>query len=128
MVVPRWVWPCVLGWVGLVGAGPWVLRGAWTGPDGGPVMEYVACVAVSAFVVGVALGRVRAWVPAMAAGGLCVLAVPVTSGAFVGPVGEFGDEAVFLFGVLLMLGLVVQLPLLIGLCFGSLVGSLAESG
>ncbi|MFG2825688.1 hypothetical protein ACGFX4_40445 [Kitasatospora sp. NPDC048365] len=45
-----------------------------------------------------------------------------------GPVGEAGGEALFPLGVLLMLALLVQLPLLIGLCLGSLVGSLGESG
>ncbi|MFD9598454.1 hypothetical protein ACFWA9_37625 [Kitasatospora sp. NPDC059973] len=62
----------------------------------------------------------------MTAGGVGLLAMLATSGAFGVPVGAFGDEAGFLFGVLLMLGLLVQLPLLIGACTGWLIGSLSN--
>ncbi|MFJ3791295.1 hypothetical protein [Kitasatospora sp. NPDC090091] len=125
---PRWVWPCALGWVALIGLSPWLLRGVWgAAPDDGPlVMKYVACVAASAFALGVALGQVRAWAPCMTAGGVAVPAMLATSGAFGGPVGEFGDTAGLLFAALLLLGLLVQLPLLIGACIGWLVGSLRE--
>ncbi|GAA2812911.1 hypothetical protein [Kitasatospora aburaviensis] len=112
----------------LIGAGPWLLPqvGGAAPDDGALVMEYVACVAASAFALGVALGRVCAWVPCMTAGGVAVPAMLATSGAFGGPAGEFGDTAGFLLGALLLLALLVQLPLLIGACTGWLIGSLRE--
>ncbi|MFD9128186.1 hypothetical protein [Kitasatospora sp. NPDC059571] len=125
---PRWVWPGVLGWAAVIGASPWLLRWAWdSGPGSGPAqLEYTACAAASAFALGAALGRVRAWAPCGAAGALGALVMAAGSGAFDDTTTRFGDVPGFAVFVSLMLTPLVLLPLLTGALVGSLVGSLRE--
>ncbi|GAA2835451.1 hypothetical protein GCM10010441_69880 [Kitasatospora paracochleata] len=121
----RWVWAGVLGWVAAVGAGPWVL--GWSGPHDPPIQEYLAAVAASALVLGVVLGRIRAWRPCVAAGIGGVAALVAASGAFGLPILLFFDPTGYLEVVGLLFGmLVVDLPMLMGAFVGHLLRPVAD--
>lgn len=121
---PRWTWACALGWIAVLGAGPWLGRAVWedASEGGAPEMQYVACAAAALFVLGVVLGRVRAWAPSAVAGVVGVVVMTAASGTFDDPARGLGDPSGFAVMMAAMLAPLVLLALVMGACIGSLLG------